>query len=242
MDPDRDLDWAGMYNVRDLGGLPTRTGGSTRWGALVRSEGLDRLAPEGWSALHRHGVRTCVDLRSGFEIRDASYRPAASDVEVVWAPLEEGLLEDPQFRDWAETGALSCALYYAAFLERWPARVGAVARAIAAAGPGGVLYHCQRGRDRTGLVTLLLLMMADVPSELIVADHLATDERLVSHGLGLGHVGLNGETDLYAARGTTQQATVGHLVDTLDIEDYLLGAGVPGDELRILRDRLVTRG
>jgi hypothetical protein len=235
----RDLDWAGMYNVRDLGGLPTRTGGRTRSGALVRSEGLDRLAPKGWSALHRHGVRTCVDLRSGFETSERPYRPGVDGIDVVWAPLEEGLLDDPVFRDWAETGVLSCALYFAPYVERWPDRMATAVRRIATARPGGVLYHCQRGRDRTGLVTLLLLSLADVPAEVIVADHLRTDERLLAHGLALGHVGLDGEADLYAERGTTAEATVAALLDDLDAADYLRSAGLTGDELTVLQDRLV---
>ena len=43
MDDERDLDWAGIYNVRGLGGLPTEHDGTTRFGAFVRCEGLDRL-------------------------------------------------------------------------------------------------------------------------------------------------------------------------------------------------------
>jgi hypothetical protein len=30
---ERHLEWAGCYNVRDLGGLPTRDGGTTRSGS-----------------------------------------------------------------------------------------------------------------------------------------------------------------------------------------------------------------
>jgi len=43
----RDLDWDGCVNARDLGGLPTVDGGVTRTGALVRSETVDRLSPDG---------------------------------------------------------------------------------------------------------------------------------------------------------------------------------------------------
>jgi hypothetical protein len=111
-------------------------------------------------------------------------------------------------------------------------------KAVAAARPGGVLYHCERGRDRTGLLTLVLLSLAGVPTEVIVADHLLTDERLVSHGLALGHVGLDGEAELYAGRGTTAEAALLALLEDLDIADHLGRAGLTADDVRAIRRRL----
>jgi hypothetical protein len=183
-----------------------------------------------------------MDLRSRFETEKGLYEPGVPGIDVVSAPLEEGLLDDPEFRGWAETGLLGTALYYAPYLERWPERTVAAVKAVAGARPGGVLYHCERGRDRTGLLTLVLLSLAGVPTEVIVADHLLTDERLLSHGLALGHVGLDGEAELYAARGTTAEATLVALLERLDIADHLGRAGLTDGELRALRHRLVDNG
>lgn len=235
----RHLAWPGTYNVVDLGGLPTREGRRTRRGAFVRSEHLDGLGGTGWEALRAHGVRTCVDLRSSWE-RTAPGRAPPDDVGVVHAPLEEGLLADPEFRRWAETGLLGCALYFEPYLRRWPERLAASIRAMATAPPGGVLYHCQRGRDRTGLVTLVLLSLAGVPTDVVVADHLATDERLAERGLALGHISTDGEADLFIARGTTAAAVLTDLVDGLDAEDLLRTGGLSGEEVATLRARLVV--
>jgi protein-tyrosine phosphatase len=60
----RHLDWEGLFNARDLVGLAAADGRTTRRGALVRSENLDRLAPAGWQRLREHGVRSVVDLRN----------------------------------------------------------------------------------------------------------------------------------------------------------------------------------
>ena len=238
MDDERDLAWAGMYNVRDLGGLPTADGGTTRFGAVVRSEGLVRLEPAGWAALEGHGIRTCIDLRSDFELAERPYQAGVSGVAILSAPWEEGLLDDPEFRDWAESGVLGTALYFAPFLERWPRRTAEVVRAVANAGPGGVLYHCQRGRDRTGLLTMLLLSVVGVPDEVIVADHLRTDDRLIAQGIGLGHVSLDGEAELFASRGTTAEATLFELLAGLNAADYLLDAGLTAKELDAIRKKL----
>lgn len=207
----------------------------------MRSESLHRLGTSGWLVLRRHGVRTAVDLRSSFESSDASYEHEAAAAGVTVAPTlwEEGLLDDPEFRNWAETGLLSCALYYRRFLERWPHRAAATVRAVANAAPGGVLIHCVRGRDRTGLLTTLLLTLVGVPADAVVADYLLTDDRLVATGIALGHEGLDGEAELYAAAGTTAEATLHDLLATLDLDALLRHAGLRAAELDRLRDRPV---
>ena len=64
---DRNLVWDGIFNARDLGGLRTDDGYRTRWSALVRSDGPDRLTEVGWTALYEHGIRTIIDLRNDDE-------------------------------------------------------------------------------------------------------------------------------------------------------------------------------
>jgi hypothetical protein len=55
---DRQLNWDGCFNVRELGGFRAADGRETRWGAVVRSDSPERLTVAGWSALQAHGIRT----------------------------------------------------------------------------------------------------------------------------------------------------------------------------------------
>lgn len=41
-----------------------------------------------------------------------------------------------------------------------------------------VLFHCINGRDRTGVISALLLYMLDMPKEAIIADFMLTNERI----------------------------------------------------------------
>jgi hypothetical protein len=233
----RSLAWPGSYNVRDLGGLPTASGRTTRFGAVIRSESPGFFEPAAWPLVEAHGVRTCVDLRSSWEVEAGPYAPPPP-VQRVAAPLEEGLLDDPEFLAMGEDGRLGTALYFRPYLDRWPDRAAAALRAIGAAPPGGVVFHCERGRDRTGLIAILLLRLAGVPDEVIIADHISTDERLREHGLALGHVPLDGEDDLYRGHGTDAEATLTALLADLDVEDLLRTAGADPDETSALRARL----
>lgn len=55
-----------------------------------------------------------------------------------------------------------------------PERTVAVLHALATSPPGGVLFHCAAGRDRTGLIAAILIKVADVKPEAIVSDYLLT--------------------------------------------------------------------
>ena len=85
----RYLTWDGCFNARDLGGLPTTDGGTTRWSAVVRSDHLDHLTAAGWAALEAHGIRTIIDLRNDEE-RPADSAPRAAGITTVHGPRGEG--------------------------------------------------------------------------------------------------------------------------------------------------------
>jgi protein tyrosine/serine phosphatase len=174
----RDLDWDGCVNARDLGGLPTVDGGATRRGALIRSETVDRLTPRGWRALRDHGVRTIIDLREEDERAESA---ALDGVETIHIPLDR-IAEHPDFwEDWMHGPQFGTPLYYAPFLERFPERIEAVLDAIEQAPPGGVLFHCVGGRDRTGLVAIAVLAAVGVVPDAIADDYARGAERAHTH-------------------------------------------------------------
>ncbi len=155
MNIDRDLKWDGCFNVRDLGGLRTSAGRTTLRGAIVRADSLDRLTPVGSSALKAHGIRTIVDLRNDDELGTSADKRQA-DVNFKHVPLDD--LADASFWGyWSSGPQFGTPLYYRPFPERKPERVRCGAGRRSESRPRGVVIHCGGGRDRTGLVTLLLL-------------------------------------------------------------------------------------
>ena len=245
---DRRLAWEGCVNVRDLGGLPTADGRTTRWGAVVRSDGLDRLEPAGWTALEAYGVRTIVDLRNGIE-RQAE--PYTSPLPVVVAEVEDDA--DRQFIErWRP---FSTPHYYRAALDRWPGRIAGAVAAVARAPAGGVLVHCGLGRDRTGLIVMLLLALAGVTPGCIADDHQLSGECLPPvdvDRLLAGASSVNARTreqfEADCARENERRAAASDrdaLVATLesfDVERYLLANGLTADDLAALSARLVEDG
>lgn len=235
MAPARHLDWDGLLNARDLGGIPLPGGSETRAGAFVRSDGLDHLTAAGWARLCDYGVRTVIDLRNPDEREtDRAERPAG--LRTVELPLDE--IEDREFWDEWETQAPP--LYYRPFLERFPQRSAAVIAELAsAAETGAVLFHCVGGRDRTGMIAILMLALAGVTKQAIIDDYLLSVERTPAmySRLGLGDV--EGEiAAALAARDETVESVLTALLDELDADAYLREAGVAERDLARLRGRL----
>lgn len=168
----RHFDWEGCFNARDLGGLPTRSGGTTRHGVFVRGDTLCDLTADGQRSLLDDGVRTILDLRSDEELeREPNPFVDIEGVRYVHRPLNDpgisariSTIDDPTER-------------YRVMLDGNGARIAAIVDVLATS-PRSVLFHCFAGRDRTGIVAALLLRIAGVPDEAIVADFAISDERL----------------------------------------------------------------
>jgi hypothetical protein len=234
----RHLDWRGTCNARDLGGLATADGGLTRQGAMVRSDSLQNLEARGWEEVEAYGVRTVIDLRNEDEI-GADVAPRPGSIETVNIPLDAS--EDREFWDvWGSGPQFATPLYYRPHLERFPERSAQVIRAIATARPGGVVFHCQGGRDRSGQVAMMVLALAGVEPEAIAADYALSEERLRRLYLSRGEEDEGPKiAEFLRDQGTSASALIVGILAALDIEGTLLAAGLEEQNVAALRRRLL---
>lgn len=232
----RDLAWEGCDNVRDLGGL-----GRVRPGAIVRMEAPTTLTAAGWAAAWEHGVRTVLDLRAEDDAEDDPDRvPRPAGITTVRVPL------DPEpgtpFHDhWTPIDNMATPLYLPAVLAEYPDRVVAACRAIATAVPGCVVVHCSGGKDRTGLIVLVLLALAGAEPGEIIADYLLTFDRMKERYAALGvRDQLVAVSERLAGHGTTIEASLGSTIEGLKLPDYLLANGLSEADLAALTARLTV--
>jgi protein-tyrosine phosphatase len=234
----RHLDWEGCVNVRDLGGLPTAGGRETRRGALVRADSVEGLTDGGWAALWAHGLRTVIDLRNEDE-RGPDAAPRPEGLTTLELPLDA--IDDSEFWDrWATGPEFATPLYYGPHLDRFPERSARVIAAIAAAPPGGVLFHCVGGRDRTGQIAMLVLALAGVGSEEIAADYVLSSDRLSVRYARLGEPDQGHQLEEFlAARGTSAREVIVATVASLDTVATLRRGGLRAADLTAVCDRLL---
>jgi len=244
------LDWEGCLNVRDLGGLPTADGRTTLHGAVIRSDNVGDLTEHGWRSLAEHGVVRIVDLRWAVERVGEGPPPVA--VEVVQIPLlgdsldEEYLTELNASLDSSDDVADHYAWSYVDFLERFRDRFGLALAAVAEV-EGTVVVHCAGGKDRTGLISALLLRLAGVDRVVIAADYALSEDNLAPNGPAWID-GVDDELER-GRRRKLMQTPAEAMLQTLDelerrygaVDEYLRRAGLDDGQIDQLRERLVDR-
>jgi protein-tyrosine phosphatase len=243
MNPQTRIPVPGTFNFRDVGGYATPDG-FVRSGKLFRSDGLSKLGAAGKAEMARLGVRVVVDLRDDFEAEVMPDDLAGTDIETVRLPVFEG--------SGASQGVAGVSLeaLYEKILGQHADVVVAALREIANTGDSGVLVHCTAGKDRTGIVVALALLVAGVERSVVLADYARSQTNL-------GGEWLDGMLELMAAHGVeaTPELRVlmgGSPPEALDgalrlIEDahgsvtqYLLNSGMSLNDLAALRAALVV--
>lgn len=167
----------GCYNFRDLGGYPTQDGRTVKWRRLFRSDNHYHLTNEDVEYVaNTLGVVTVVDLRTPDEFRkDASRANTIPSAQYHNIPfLQElatgGLMntdQDPVER------------YATAYLGILRNAGNHIARALTTLATGDSLpavFHCSAGKDRTGLLSALVLGMLGVSKETIIEDYAITNQ------------------------------------------------------------------
>ena len=175
------LDFEGIENVRDLGGLLRVDGRKTRPGLLLRSGRLENATDGDIRRLEEMGLYAVVDFRDGGEIRRSPDRtvagakyfhlPALPDLGQNFKPVDAPDYTAAEihndFRRIYQMLAQSTESIeaYAAFF-----------RILLASEGRPVLWHCTQGKDRTGVGALLLLTALGIDEETIRRDYLLTNQ------------------------------------------------------------------
>jgi len=252
------IDLEGAVNVRDLGGLPTSDGGSTVPGRVLRSENLQELTPDDVVKLvDEIGVTTVVDLRSTREVTIEGPAPLdeVPGVRRVHHPvLKEFLDASDTVRAALLTEAIeadrqrypddSLCGHYLGYLENRPDEVTGALRSIANA-PGAAIVHCAAGKDRTGVISALALTVAGVEPDVIVADYVASNDRIEAVVERLRRSKMYG-TDVssrpvqaHAVRGEAMEAFLKQLTARYGgLDAWLEANGFDGDDISQLRAKL----
>lgn len=234
--PVRRLPLQGAPNTRDLGGYPCDSG-FTRWGQFLRSAGLAALTEQDIAELRDFGLTTVVDLRSAYECQSMpSKLEGHADFEVFNVPLLD------QMNSSGFEGDLpgSMSGLYISLLDKNQAEMVEIFTRLANA-KGAALFHCTAGKDRTGVVAMLLLNLAGVQDSDIIADYSVTEiyMRNVFSSQLEGHTE---EIPEYVFRSIPQSMVrvLQHLKETFgNAEQFLQTAGLAQEKIDILKEKMM---
>lgn len=153
-------------NTRDLGGYRTKAGTLTKEQVVLRSDIQNYPSEEDYSYLKKHGITTIIDMRGA---KDVARKPSGfaekEGFEYYNFQIDEGSgvpesveAVPKSYMDIASAKALP-----------------EVFRCIANA-KSGVMFNCTAGKDRTGVVSAILLLHAGVSDKDIIENYVLTKE------------------------------------------------------------------
>jgi protein-tyrosine phosphatase len=243
----RFLEFDGAHNFRDLGGLPTLDGATTRPGVMFRSDALHHLQPTDVERLLELGMRLVIDLRSRIELERTGRGPLESTpIDWLHAPLtqSDGAVQElPPALAEGDLGR-----HYVESLAERTETLAAVIRQLATPANLPAVFHCTAGKDRTGMVAALVLSLVGVGDDVIVEDYTLTDDRMV---LVMERIRAGGDFPepltpvserVARAEASSMETFLGALTRTYGgAEGWARAAGIDDDVLRSLRDALVQR-
>ncbi len=177
-EPSRRLVFEGCFNFRDLGGYPTGDGRRTRWRRLFRADGLARLTENDMAALASLGIVTVIDLRTDLETDTQGRFPEDVDgVTYHHLPLTDSVPGEEETPEWDRAAFVSER--YLAMLSEGTETISSALGLLADPARHPAVFHCSVGKDRTGVLSALVLGWLGVPDETIVEDYALSYEAML---------------------------------------------------------------
>jgi protein-tyrosine phosphatase len=158
----------GCFNFRDLGGYAGADGRHVKWRRLFRADGPHALTLQDRDALGALGLRSVIDLRAPTE-GHASYLDVVSGAQCHALPLLDLVPDDADIEKWVDPNYV--ARRYREMFETGSEVIIEVIATLTDPAAAPAVVHCSAGKDRTGIVSGVLLALLGVDDDTIVADY-----------------------------------------------------------------------
>ena len=216
----------GIANFRDLGGYSCN-GGMTKWGVFFRSTSLHKAVEEDVAIMERVGISRILDLRYPGEREEKPDVPVKGAEWMGISLLGTIPVEDLDVNDEEEDTKTLINMYRQIIASSRAEIKDSVQAMIQAEGPA--LFHCAAGKDRTGILAMLLLGAVGVSREDIIADY------EMSH-----HYIRSFTEDISGSHGSNMQKLLDEIVEEWgSVTGFLQECGISQKELSRLNEKFV---
>lgn len=230
------LPFENIKNARNLGGYPTLDGKITSWDFFIRSANLDDSTENDLKLLDDLNVSTIIDLRRDDEViyhreKIKILRDRFSHYQISLSPRPLRYEEIQRLIEKKDTIGKS----YISIIDNFPA-IKKVFETMADA-KGTVLFHCQEGKDRTGIISMILLGLAGSFRTDIMADYEISSANL-------GYVDRYNQDESEAIFRITSPYNIKEAMEYIirkykSFEAYLEYAGVDKKTIKKLKEKMI---
>lgn len=175
------IQFEGIENVRDLGGIARADGRRIREGLLLRTGRLENATDGDIRRLRDMGLWAVIDFRDEGELLQAPDRevPGASYYHLRALPdLSENFkpIDDEGYTAQGLHDDFHRIYNYLALSPEAQEAYTEFFRILLASEGRPVLWHCTQGKDRTGVAALLLLTALGMDGDTVEEEYMLTNE------------------------------------------------------------------
>ncbi|NPD90152.1 MAG: hypothetical protein HGN29_15685 [Asgard group archaeon] len=140
------------------------------------SSPIEAQSPELLQDLKELGIGSLVDLRSAVEIGHSSYNDDFINVfNYFWVHIDISMPHEVLIREMqSELSFYQQFCWYTLFYNK--PQIRRIFDILSRPENYSIVIHCHAGRDRTGVISSLILLLLNAPEPNIIQDYLATDE------------------------------------------------------------------
>ena len=212
----RHLKAEGTANVRDLGGWPTASGRTIRYGKIFRGaewNGGHNLTPEGIEALRLAGIKSELDLRSDSEAKSITRSVLGTGVSYKRTPLGQTASHMEGLTNSKNTYKTAFQYVLTSVRNNRP-----------------IYFHCAIGRDRTGTLAFLIEGLLGMSKSDIYKDYELTNFSYFNTPCSKGQL-----DDMFAMIEAQEGETLEEKFRTYLIKDF----GITGRLLDEFREKML---
>ena len=177
-----------LFNTRDLGGIPTKDGVIVH-GKLIRSGKLYKIPDSTIEKLKAMGVKTVIDLRIPTECEEAP-DTLWEGVNYVHLPVlctaTPGITREKSMRktmtieskrikdEFGSADNYMIEMYRSVLFSEEPKSYLKQALRLIIENEDCILWHCSGGKDRAGILAMLVEGLLGVDEKIIIQDYIAS--------------------------------------------------------------------
>jgi protein-tyrosine phosphatase len=173
----RPLELEGTHNTRELGGYINKDFKRLKEHKLLRSDILNHLTTNDMERLYNYGIRTVIDLRRNQEVSaEPSKLHGYKDIKYYNISLSlndnRGLMQHRNEK---------CLFdLYHGYLTGRQEKIKEILEIIGDHLSDGIIFNCTAGKDRTGILSMILLKICNVDDETIKMDYEVSEGNVIN--------------------------------------------------------------
>lgn len=230
----------GLDNARDLGGFLTNENKTTKFNQYIRCEEMSTLTENDIIFLKEYGIQHCIDLRSHKQI-EKTPSPLNDIPGIVYHVVDADTSfsernEKTMHVDLFTPKTWSDILF--GMLDEQSVWMGKAIQLLANCN-GGVIFNCNSGRNRSNLMALIILAIAKVPFEDIIAEY-STNAYYLQKAYSKWYPEGSHPSGFYETPPFVLEDVIQRILEKYDsFEKYLLACNVTRDDISKIYHHIV---